>query len=475
MISPSMTVGGRRVKTRASFGVINPATADVFAEAPVCDADLLDEAFATARLAQPAWADDENRRRTVLRAAAEAISTSREELAQLLAAEQGKPVNAATFEVEQHALWLRSAADFPMPGEAPLQDDDRALAKLIRRPLGVVAAITPWNYPLLTAGFKLGPALLAGNTVVLKPSPFTPLATLRIGELFNETLPPGVVNVISGPDPLGQSMTMHPEVNKITFTGSVSTGKAVAAAAAEDIKRITLELGGNDAAIVLEDADPAEIARAVFWAAFTNCGQICGGIKRLYVHETLHLEMVEALARLATRVRVGPASDEGNHLGPIQNAMQFERVTGLVAAALADGAKAAAGGAPLGQRGYFYSPTILTDVIEGMAVVDEEQFGPVLPVLSYRQVDDAVARANSTTYGLSGSVWSPDADRAESVARRLECGTALVNDHLTVSPYLPFGGWQHSGLGVENGLMGLESFTQPQVIYRSRNETRTRS
>jgi acyl-CoA reductase-like NAD-dependent aldehyde dehydrogenase len=467
MTAITMTIGGEQVAGSSSFDVIDPATGEVFDRAPSCEHAVLDAAFGAARKAAGPWAADEDGRRAALRAAADAVGGARDELAVLISAEQGKPVKASAYEVDQHALWLRAAADLPLAPQT-LQDDDRATAELVRRPLGVVAAITPWNYPILLAGWKLGPALVAGNTVVLKPSPYTPLATLRIGELLGGVLPAGVLNVVSGPDPLGSAMTRHPQVDKITFTGSVRTGQAVAAAAASDIKRVTLELGGNDAAIVLDDADPAAIARAIFWGAFTNCGQICAGNKCLYVPDALFGEMVDALAQLANRVRVGPASDERSQIGPVQNAMQFKRVCELTDEAVRQGAKPAAGARTLDRPGYFYAPTVLTDVTEGMRVVDEEQFGPVLPVLRYSTVEEAIKRANATAYGLSGSVWSPDTDRAEAVARRLACGTAFVNDHLTVGPHLPFGGWRHSGLGVENGPWGLEAFTQLQVIYRKR-------
>jgi acyl-CoA reductase-like NAD-dependent aldehyde dehydrogenase len=349
-----------------------------------------------------------------------------------------------------------------------LQDDERGHAELVHRPLGVVAAITPWNYPLLLAGWKLGPALLVGNTVVLKPSPFTPLSTLALGRALAGVLPPGVVSVVSGGDELGAWMTSHPAVAKISFTGSVPTGKAVAAAAAPDLKRFTLELGGNDAAIVLDDADPAVIERGLFWGAFINNGQICAGIKRIYVPERLHGDVVEALAHRASRIRVGPGTDAGVQLGPVQNQQQFDRVAGLVADALARGATAAAGGHPMDRDGYFFAPTILTGVAEGTPIVDEEQFGPAVPVIGYRDLDDAVARANDTRYGLSGSVWSADPDRAAAVAERLECGTAFVNDHLTLQPYMPFGGMKWSGMGVENGPWGLAEFTALQVLYRAR-------
>ena len=249
-----------------------------------------------------------------------------DDLAAILTAEQGKPLKAAAFEVAEMARWLEYSAGLDLP-RAVLQDDEQGHAELVHRPLGVVAAITPWNYPLLLAGWKLGPALLAGNTVVLKPSPFTPLSTLALGRILAGVLPPGVLNVVSGGDELGAWMTSHPAVAKISFTGSVPTGKAVAAAAAPDLKRFTLELGGNDAAIVLDDADPAVIERGLFWGAFINNGQICAGIKRIYVPERLHGDVVEALAHRASRVRVGAGTDAGVQLGPIQNRPQFDRVT----------------------------------------------------------------------------------------------------------------------------------------------------
>jgi acyl-CoA reductase-like NAD-dependent aldehyde dehydrogenase len=261
-------------------------------------------------------------------------------------------------------------------------------------------------------------------------------------------------------------MTGHPAVGKVSFTGSVATGKKVMTSAAAGLKRLTLELGGNDAAIVLDDADPEAIGKGLFWGAFINCGQICAGIKRIYVPEALHDDVVDVLAERARRVRVGPGIQDGVHMGPIQNRPQFDRVRGLVADALADGASAAAGGAPLDGPGYFFAPTILTGAREGMRIVDEEQFGPAVPVLTYRTLDEAIERANATRFGLSGSVWGSDLDRAAAVAAELDCGTAFVNDHLALSPDLPFGGSKESGLGVENGHWGLEEFTQLQVVHR---------
>jgi acyl-CoA reductase-like NAD-dependent aldehyde dehydrogenase len=460
-----MTIGGHVVAAESTFGVVDPATGEEFARAPECSREQLDAAMDAATRAGRGWRSDEAGRVAGLHAVADALDKDAEELAGLLTAEQGKPLGAARYEVSETSRWLRAAAALELPVETIL-DDGTARAELRRRAIGVVAAITPWNYPLLLAGWKLGPALRAGNTVVLKPSPFTPLATLRLGEIVNESLPAGVVNVVSGGDALGAWMTSHPAVGKVSFTGSVATGKKVMTSAADGLKRLTLELGGNDAAIVLDDADPEAIGKGLFWGAFINCGQICAGIKRIYVPEALHDDVVDVLAERARRVRVGPGTQDGVHIGPIQNQPQFDRVRGLVADALSDGASAAAGGAPLDGPGYFFAPTILTGAREGMRIVDEEQFGPAVPVLSYRSLDEAVERANATRFGLSGSVWGSDIDRAAGVASQLDCGTAFVNDHLALDPGLPFGGSKESGLGVENGHWGLEEFTQLHVVHR---------
>jgi acyl-CoA reductase-like NAD-dependent aldehyde dehydrogenase len=245
----------------------------------------------------------------------------------------------------------------------------------------------------------------------------------------------------------------------------VATGKKVAAAAAPDLKRLTLELGGNDAAIVLDDADPERVAEKLFWGAFANSGQVCSAIKRLYVPERLERPLADALARVARGVKVGDGLQPDTQLGPLNNRMQFERVCELVDDAVKQGAVVVTGGAPLGGGGYFYAPTLVTGVAEGVRLVDEEQFGPALPILTYRDVDEAVERANATMYGLSGSVWSADPARAAEVAGRLDCGTAWVNQHLAIVPHAPFGGAKWSGIGVENGPWGLLGFTELQTLH----------
>jgi acyl-CoA reductase-like NAD-dependent aldehyde dehydrogenase len=463
-----MTIGGDVVPTGATFGVKNPATGEVFAQAPECSREQLDAAFDAAAKASRDWKSDEAVRRATLLKMADVLMGSTAELAPVLTAEQGKPLGDAGIEVFAAAIWCQYFANLETPPQI-IQDDAEAYVEVARRSLGVVAAITPWNFPLTLAFWKIAPALLAGNTLVLKPSPYTPLSTLKVGELLRDTLPPGVLNIVSGGDDLGAWMTSHPVPRKISFTGSIETGKKVAMSAAPDLKRVTLELGGNDPAIVLDDADPAIVAKAIFAGAFNNNGQVCSAIKRVYVPEALYDDVVEGLASHARAVKVGDGTEADSKLGPINNEPQYERVKELVADAVAQGARAVTGGHAMDRPGYFFEPTILAGLSDGTRIVDEEQFGPALPVISYRDLGDAIDRANATHFGLSGSVWSADADRASEVAAQLECGTAWVNTHLALSPQQPFGGFKWSGIGTENGPWGLAEFTEFQVVHRSKS------
>jgi acyl-CoA reductase-like NAD-dependent aldehyde dehydrogenase len=460
-----MTINGEQHASPDSFAVINPATGEPFARAPEATADQLDAAMSGAAQAFRSWKRDDDARREALRLAAKAVNEAVPQIATLLTQEQGKPLGEAMFEVMGVGMWLQYYADLEVEREI-LQDDDAAFVEVVRRPIGVVAAIAPWNFPLLLSSWKIAPALRAGNTVVLKPSPYTPLSSLAMVEVLNTALPPGVLNVVTGGDSLGAAMTAHPVPRKVSFTGSISAGKKVAIASAADLKRVTLELGGNDPAIVLDDADPAVVGKALFDAAFTNNGQTCVAVKRVYVPESLHDAVVDALVAEANSRVVGDGMDEATKLGPIQNRPQFDRVRSLVDGALSSGARAAAGGAALDRPGYFFAPTILTDAADGTAIVDEEQFGPALPVIAYRDLDDAIERANATTYALGASVWATDTERGEGVARQLEAGSAWVNTHAALAPDLPFGGLKWSGVGVENGTWGYKSFTDLQVVNR---------
>ena len=465
-----MTIGGQGVSGGDYFDVVNPATGDVYAQAPVCTAAQLDRAMDAASKAQLEWRKDEDFRRERLQELSAAVMDAAPELAEILANENGKTLDLGGVEAMSGAAWLDYYANVERPREV-IRDDDGAHTEIVRRPLGVVAGITPWNVPVAMAFFKLAPALRAGNTMVLKPSPFTPISTLRIGEIASEILPPGVFNVVTGGDELGAWMTEHPVPRKISFTGSVATGKHVYRSAAADLKRVTLELGGNDAAIVLDDADPAEIAEALFWGAFWNNGQGCILIKRLYVPRSIYDGVVEALSEIAKRIVVGDPLGEETQLGALANRPQFERVSGLVEDALKSGAKATAGGRPVGGPGVFYEPTILAGAVDGMRIVDEEQFGPALPVIPYDDVNDVIARVNAGQYGLGGSIWSPDIDRASALASQLDVGTAWVNSHAVLATNAPFGGVKWSGIGVEHGPWGLNDLSSIQVLHCNKGKT----
>lgn len=459
-----MTIDGQSVAGEQFFPVINPATGDVFAEAPECTLAQLDAAMEAAQRAFPGWRQNEALRRQALRDFAAVLRANAPVLGDIFAREHGRPLQGSTDEVNWIAGDLESFAKMEIPCDV-VQDDAQTRIEVHRKPFGVVAAITPWNFPLLVAGWKIGQALLTGNTVVLKPSPYTPLATLKMGELLQSILPPGVLNIVSGSNELGAAMTTHPIPRKISFTGSVATGKKIAQAAASDLKRLTLELGGNDPAIILPDVDPNQIAEKLFWNAFFNTGQVCIAIKRLYVHENIYPQMVEALAAQARQVRMGDSFDPASQLGPLNNRMQFERVTDLVDDAKRDGARMVTGGHPRAGKGYFFEPTIVTDITDGTRLVDEEQFGPVLPVIPYRNIDDALERANASHFGLGGSVWTKDVNRGMELASQLECGTSWVNQHAALTPDLvPQPGAKWSAVGQELGKLGLEAYTRLQVV-----------
>ncbi|MFB7596377.1 aldehyde dehydrogenase family protein [Streptomyces sp. NPDC056160] len=451
------------------FAVVDPATGEAFDDVPDQRPDELDAVVGRAHRAWLDWRADPVARTFALHAAADAVQAAGDALARLLTREQGKPLAESFAEIDRTAARLRYFAELtPVPQSIA---DGRPVHSEIRwRPLGPVAAIVPWNFPLQLAAAKFAPALAAGNTMVLKPSPFTPLATRLLGSVLAAALPENVLTVITGREPLGARLASHPGVRHVTFTGSVATGRAVAEGAAASLARVTLELGGNDAAILLEDVEVERIADRLFWAAFRNCGQVCMAVKRVYAPARLCAEVAEALAQRARTVVVGPGLDPDSRLGPVNNAPQLARVERCTAQALADGARAVAGGHRLDRPGYFFAPTILADAPPTSAVVTEEQFGPVLPVLAYRSVDEAVEAANGTGFGLGGSVWGTDLDRAEAVADRLECGTAWINHHAELSLAQPFAGAKDSGVGVAGGPWGLYGNLRPFVVHRPRKD-----
>lgn len=468
MLEFTMTIAGRPAATRSRFPVENPATGEVIAEAPECDSEQLDEAMHAAESAFAAWSVDKPPRRRALTALADAVQSNLDEFAEMITSEQGKPIAEARAEVGDAINDLRYFATLEVPEEI-VRDDQRCAVKVLRRPAGPVAAITPWNFPLGTAIAKVAPALASGCTIVLKSSPFTPLTCLRFGELTRGLLPDGVLNVLSGSNELGAAMVEHHIPRMVSFTGSVATGKRIARAAAVDLKRITLELGGNDPAILLDDVDVDAVAEGLFANAFANCGQVCVAIKRVYAPERIYDRVVTALADRAQAVKVGDGHLASTVVGPLCNRMQFERVSELVADALARGGQAVVGGRPIESPGYFFEPTVLSGVDDGTRIVDEEQFGPALPVVPYRDLEDAIRRANATHFGLGASIWCSDTERAAALAPSIEAGTVWINTHQSAVPGQPFGGLKWSGLGVEGGPWGLISFTEIQAIHVARD------
>ena len=463
MAESVMTIAGGAVSGAGTLEVVNPATGRVLAAAPDCSEAQLEQAVAAASEAFPAWRRDGAARVEALIACADAIERDIDGLARLLTLEQGKPIAQARYETGLAAQIFRDNAALPFEDEI-LREDETSQVVLRRKPLGVVAAITPWNFPLSIAVRKIAPALRAGNTAVLKPSPFTPLASLELGVRLRDALPPGVLNVISGADPLGRWLTEHPAVRKISFTGSVRTGKHILASSVPDLKRVTLELGGNDPAIVLADADPAQIAEKLFWSAFNNCGQVCIAVKRVYVEEALYAPLVSALADVARSVVIGDGLDPATQLGPLNNAAQYDRVIAMIDSVRSEGGTFVCGGQPMDRDGFFVQPSLVTGLGEGTRLVDEEQFGPLLPIIPVPSVEDALERANSTHFGLGGSVWTSDWKRGAQIAGELECGTGWVTQHGVLGFDAPFGGSKQSGIGYENGPWGLAAFTDLQVV-----------
>jgi acyl-CoA reductase-like NAD-dependent aldehyde dehydrogenase len=458
----NLLIAGQLVPGDMSMSVINPATEDVLAECPRASGAQLDQAVAAAKAAFPAWsATPIAERKQTLIAIADRIDAHAEELARLLTQEQGKPLNHARGEVVVTALTFRTFAAYDLPIEVLKEDGGRV--ELHRVPVGVVAAIVPWNFPLLLMAQKLAPALVAGNTVVVKPAPTTPMTTLLVGALVVDLLPAGVLNIITDANDLGDALTAHPDVRKVSFTGSVATGRKVMASAAGSLKRLSLELGGNDAAIVLHDVDPKTAAPRIFGSAFANNGQFCDALKRLYVHDSIYDAMCEELVALADAAIVGDGLDQGTTHGPLQNKMQFERILGLVVEARERG-NVIAGGSRLDRPGYFLRPTIVRDIAEGTRLVDEEQFGPVLPIIRFSDETEALARANNSPYGLGGSIWSSDRSRAYALAERVEAGSVWINQHGAMDVGVPYGGTKQSGFGTALGREGLLEFTQVKVI-----------
>ncbi|MCR8923096.1 aldehyde dehydrogenase family protein [Dasania sp. GY-MA-18] len=465
-----LIINGKRVATAESFDVINPATEQSVAQCPQASQAHVDQAVAAARAAFTDWSQvDDQERKAAVHKIADLLEEHAVELTRLITQEQGKPLQGfaglgSEFELAGAVAWCRTTAELDLPVKV-LQDDETQRVELHRKPLGVVGSITPWNWPLLIAIWHVIPAIRSGNTVVLKPSPFTPLATLRFVELANQVLPAGVLNSVTGGGDIGSYMSAHEGINKMVFTGSTATGKKIMQGAASNLKRLTLELGGNDAGIVLPDVDVDAVAMGIFATAFINAGQTCAALKRLYVHEDVYEPLCAALKAIADSTTLGNGLDTGVDFGPVQNPAQLKIVESLARDAEQQGGRFLSGGhAPQGP-GFFFPITLVADVTDGCRLVDEEPFGPILPIIKYSDIDDAIRRANNNACGLGGSIWSSDIKLAAQLANRLECGTVWINNHAAVQPNVPFGGVKQSGFGVEFGSEGLEEYTSIQSVF----------
>jgi acyl-CoA reductase-like NAD-dependent aldehyde dehydrogenase len=460
--------GGEKLVTAKTFSVINPSTMATVGESPKASIEDLNSIIKEARKAFTSWSTTPyEKRQQYINQIADTLETHSQELASIITQEQGKPIGAplgSMFEMGGAVAWTRYTASLELPVKV-LQDDENGHIELHRRPIGVVASITPWNWPVMIAIWHIIPAILAGNTVICKPSPYTPLSTLRMIEIMNSILPKGVVSSISGGDELGAAISDHSDIDKIVFTGSTETGKKVMSSSSKSLKNLTLELGGNDAGIVLGDCNPDEIAPGLFWGAFINNGQTCAAMKRLYVHRSIYKEVCDSLTKFAKSVKMGDGFADGAELGPIQNKMQFNIVNQLVKTSIQQGGKVLLGGPLDSEESLFFPITLIAVEKNDNALVQHEQFGPALPIIPFDTVEEAILLANDSSAGLGGSVWSNDKQSAAKIAGQMECGTVWINKHGAIQPNAPFGGIKSSGLGVEFGEEGLLANTTIQCIF----------
>jgi 1-pyrroline dehydrogenase len=443
--------------------VLNPATGEVIAEVPRCDAADVDRAVEAARAALPEWLDSTPQERSeLLLKLASVIDEHAEELAQIESVNVGKPLSYARDEMPVCADNLRFFAGAARMLEGKSAGEYmRGYTSMIRRePIGIVGGIAPWNYPLMMSVWKLGPALAAGNAQVLKPSEQTPLSLLRFVQLAQEALPKGVLNVVTGDGvPVGERIVTHPEVRMVSLTGDVETGKIIARTAADNLKRVHLELGGKAPVVVFDDADPAAVAEGIKIAGYWNSGQDCTAASRVVAGPKIYERLLEELVPAVESLKVGdPADGAEIEMGPVISEAQQQRVLGFLERA--KGATVLTGGDSNGSRGFFVQPTVVTDVDQTDEIVQREVFGPVVTVQKFADDDQALAWANDVPYGLSASVWTRDIGRALNAARKLQFGTVWINDHIPLVSEMPHGGYKQSGYGKDLSLYSLEDYTQ---------------
>ncbi len=471
-----MFINGKWVESASgkTFPTYNPATGEVLARVAEGDREDINRAVAAARAAFDSgpWTKlTPSERGRLIWKLADLIEKHAEEFAELESLDNGKPLAIAriadvpgTVDMFRYmAGWATKIEGNTIPISAY---GAKYLAYTLREPVGVVGQIIPWNFPLMMASWKLGPALAAGCTVVLKPAEQTPLSALRLGELIQEAgIPDGVVNIVPGyGETAGAALAAHPNVDKVAFTGSTEVGKLIVQAAAGNLKKVSLELGGKSPDIVFQDADLPATVPGVSSAIFFNHGQCCCAGSRLYVEDKAFDKVVEGVAGEASKIRVGPGLDPNTDMGPLVSEEQLNRVTGYLESGYKEGAKAVVGGSRHGDKGSFVKPTVLVNTNEKMKVVQEEIFGPVVTAIPFRDVDDLVAKANNTVYGLAAGVWTRDINKAHQIASKLRAGTVWINCYNIFDPALPFGGYKQSGWGREMGREMLDLYTETKSV-----------
>lgn len=470
-MNTSLIIEGEKV---AGLGqqipVLNPANEEILAHVSSATVEQVELAIQSAQRAFKAWkkTDDQSIKQLLLNIA-EKIRTERNSLAELITQEQGKPLFLAQLEVDLSVIWIEYVASLEIPVEHYTEPTGKHI-DVYNRPLGIVASITPWNWPFMIAVWHLIPALKTKNCVINKPSEFTPLSTIRLVEIINQFTPKGVCNIVLGAGDVGKVLSEHALVNKVVFTGSTPTGQRILQNSVASLKSVVLELGGNDVGIVLDDVNVDAIADRIFQSAFLNAGQTCACLKRLYVHEKVYDALTEKLVEIADRQVVGDGLNANTTFGPIQNHVQYQKVKNILDDALVYGGQILNKRVSHPEKGYFFAPTLVANVQNGTALLDDEQFGPILPIVKFKDIDDVLAVTNNSEYGLGGSVWTNDLDKAKEIAARMETGTVWINSHGDLSPSAAFGGWKLSGLGFSFGMDGLLQFTHKQSIHTTVSE-----
>ena len=454
-----------------TFEVLNPFTEEVIANVPASDEQDINNAVKVAKNSFHEWSElTAGERRDHLRALANNSREHAESIAETISSEMGKPYKDALTELDDLAEYLEYYSELARDqvGRIVAPVDQRSMSLVRYEPYGVVGCIIPWNYPLSLMGWKLAPALAAGNTIIMKPSEVTSLSILHWAELAGGAMPSGVMNVVTGlGEEAGEALVKHPEVPIITFTGSVRTGKRIAKLAAENLKKVSLELGGKDPVIICDDADIEVAAKGTSWGGFVNTGQVCTSVERVYVYDSVVKRFTEALVEEAKKVKLGDPMDEDTDIGPMASQDQFNNTISKVDLAKKQGGRVLTGGKRSDKfdKGYFYEPTVFDNITSDMDIVTEESFSPVIPIQKISSMDEAIEMANSTKYGLGCTIFTKDIERALTAADKIKSGTVCINNPLMENIAAPFGGMKQSGIGREHGVEALEEFREAKHIF----------